>query len=60
MHTRIAVFLALVCLAGCTNGTPFEPEMCEVTMNAQGEIVYPPGFSLERCGAATFRKTVRR
>lgn len=60
MKRKIVVWLAVLVLAGCVNGTPFEPEMCIITMNADGEWVYPEGFTLERCIVYPIKTTTKR
>ena len=60
MKIHCLLILVLVALATCVDATPFEPSMCKVSVNERGEVVYPEGFSLERCKVLRFRKSVRR
>ncbi len=56
---KLLVVLATLMLCGCVNGTPFEPEMCEVTVNKEGVIVISAEM-LELCALPRFRTTITR
>ena len=62
MHTRtrIALFVTALILAGCVNGTPFEPEMCQVSIADDGTWILPEGFDIKKCGAPTIKTTTYR
>ena len=62
MHTRtrIALFVTALILAGCVNGTPFEPAMCEIVLTESGEWVWPDGFDVSKCRVYPIKTTYRK
>jgi len=51
--------LVILALAGCVHGTPFEPEMCIVTMDSSGTVMLSAEM-LDRCRTWQILVEIRR